>query len=221
MTERLRIGDERDAQGNVLDQLGTGADHVNPDWSKSGSNPDVVTLTPAANECVVEAVESGDINVLFTAEDIVSGAGVQATIPIRVLDASRFIFAFSSPTNLTVGQAVLGGITYQALLPSAAGATVVVTATPRDELDGGVQPSSTYAAGLTGITWTRTGTAVSFNGSPTASGTLVVTLRADEVGASTITLSATNSVGAAVQTSINVLVRGAASAEAFLVPPEG
>jgi hypothetical protein len=224
MTEILRIGDERDAIGNVLDQFSEGADNNSPDWAKSGTNPDVVTLAPDGNECVITAVEPGDINVIFTAEDIVDGdgdfGGVQAVIPIRVLDASRFSFAFSSLTNLKVDHRTLNGKPYETLTPSSGTASVVVTATPLDELEEAGAPSSTYAAGLTGISWSRDGDAVSYNGSLTASGSLAVTLRLDNVGTSRLTLVATNSLGVVIQSTLDVLVRGAFTATAELVPEE-
>jgi hypothetical protein len=225
MVEILRIGDVRNALGNVLDQFDEGAEHTNADWAKSGSNPDVVTLTPDGQECEIEAVEPGEINVIFTAEDIVDGdgdfGGVQDIIAIRVLDASRFSFALSSLTNVARGQRVFEGLAYETLTPSSGTASFVLTATPLDELDKPGAPSATYAAALTNKSWSRIGDALSFNGSSTASGTLVVTMRLDKVGTSRITLTATNSLGETISASIDFLVRGAFKADAVItVEPE-
>lgn len=221
MAERLRIGETRDALGNVLDVFDNGAAHVNPDWNKSGTNPNVVSLTPDEHECEIEAVEPGTINVLFTAEDavLVDSPGVSATIPIEVLDATRFTFALTSPSNLSLNQVKHDGTVYDMLTPSSAPATVTLTATPMDELVSGTQPSAAYASGLTSIAWSRTGAAVSFNGSATATGSLTVTLRADEVGTSRVTLTAVNSVGQTITSYLDILVRGAAKATAEIIPP--
>jgi hypothetical protein len=216
MARKLRIDDTITIIGNILDQDNHGAQGggVTPFFIE-GSDPDnAITLVDNLDQTAdITAVAPGEATVVFEADDIFA-ASLLGEFDVEVLDAIGFTFALSDPTDLTIANASAAAGVTRKLTPTAVGADCACVATPVDEQG---LTHADYASGLTNISWTRTGTAVSFDvgGGPvtSATGTLSLRLVTVAVGDSIVTLSATNSLGDTISTTMSVRVMGAYTLE--------
>jgi hypothetical protein len=217
LARKLRIGETITVLGNALDQDNTGA-LTTPGSSVFDelSDPDgAITLVDNMDQTAdITADAPGAATVVWNADDILGSSPAGGTFAVEVLDAIRFVFALSDPDDLAIGAASVGGVVTRRLTPTAVGANCACVATAVDEQ--GLSHAD-YTSGLAGISWTRTGTAVSFDvgGGPvsSASGTLSLRLVTVAVGDSVVTLSATNASGDAISTTMNVRVMGAVTLE--------
>src|SRR5688572_3467440 len=211
MARKIRIGETITIIGNVLDQDQHGAvSGPSTEAFYEDSPAGVITLVDNMDQTAdITADIPGDATVVFEADDLF-GQVLTEEFFVEVLDAVEFTFALSDPDDLSIsGSSSQEGV-LRKLTPAAVGANCACDATAVDEQ--GLSHAD-YASGLTNISWTRTGTAVSFDigGGPvtSATGTLSLRLVAVAVGDSVVTLSATNSSGDAISTAMSVRVMGA------------
>jgi hypothetical protein len=100
----MRVGDEITVTGTPLNAGGHPAVGLNPSWTQAGTPDDIITITPNESdqfEATITAVQSGTDTATLHVDDTFLDEHT-ASLPITVLDASRFDFWASDPTACTL-----------------------------------------------------------------------------------------------------------------------